>query len=66
MTQTYLTMIGRKQGSDIVQLGTSPDGNMIRWSFRDMTSSSFLWRGEVSADKGATWRTVVEFQARRI
>ena len=66
VTQTYLSMIGRKDGDGIVQLGTSPDGNMIRWSFRDITPGSFLWRGEVSADKGATWRRVVEFVARRV
>ena len=33
VTQSYLSMIGRKEGSDIVQLGKSPDGNLIRWSF---------------------------------
>jgi hypothetical protein len=66
VTQTYLSMIGRKEGDDIVQLGTSPDGNLIRWSFRDIMRDSFLWRGEVSTDKGASWRRIVEFLARRV
>ena len=65
VTQTYLAMVGRKEGSDIVQLGKSPDGNLIRWSFRDITPQSFRWRGEVSVDGGATWRLDVEFLARR-
>lgn len=66
VTQTYLAMIGRKQGSDIVQLGKSPDGSLIRWSFSGITHQSFRWRGEVSVDGGATWRLDVEFLARRI
>jgi hypothetical protein len=48
-----------------VQLGTRPDGQLRRWSFSDITADSFLWRGEVSADNGATWRVVTEFTARR-
>src|SRR4029078_6927583 len=55
VTQSYLSMIGRSEGRDIVQLGKSPDGNSIRWSFRDIARDSFVWRGEVSADAGATW-----------
>jgi hypothetical protein len=66
VTQTYLSMIGRKEGSDIVQLGKSPDGNLIRWSFSEITAESFRWRGEVSVDSSATWRLEVEFLARRM
>jgi hypothetical protein len=66
VTQTYLTMIGRKQGNDIVQLGKSPDGHPIRWSLSEITRDSFLWRGEASADEGKTWRLVVAFTARRM
>jgi hypothetical protein len=66
VTQSYLSMIGRKEGSDIVQLGKSPDGNLIRWSFSEITQKSFRWRGEVSVNNGATWRLDVEFLARRV
>jgi hypothetical protein len=48
-----------------VQLGTRPDGQLARWSFTDITADSFLWRGEVPADAGATWRLVTAFTARR-
>jgi hypothetical protein len=65
VSQTYLTMVGRKDGDAIVQVGTNAEGQPIRWSFRDITPDSFLWRGEVSRDDGATWRTHVEFTARR-
>ena len=65
VTRNFLQMIGRAEGRDIVQLGTRPDGQLARWSFRDITADLFLWRGEVSADEGATWRVVTEFTARR-
>ena len=65
VTRNFLQMIGRAEGRDIVQLGTRPDGQLARWSFADITADSFLWRGEGSADAGATWRVVTEFTARR-
>jgi hypothetical protein len=64
-SQTYSTMIGRAEGADIVQTGSNEAGDAIRWSFRDITENSFVWRGEVSADKGETWRKLVEFTAHR-
>jgi hypothetical protein len=64
--QVYLSMIGRPQGNDIVQLGNAPDGALIRWGFYHVTPGSFLWRGESSRDNGAIWKRVVEFTARRI
>ena len=66
MTRSFLQMIGRAEGSDIVQLGTRPDGQLVRWSFSEIMENSFLWRGELSADQGASWRTNVEFTARRV
>jgi hypothetical protein len=65
VTQTYFTMIGRKEGADIVQLGKSPDGNLIRWSFSEIMPDAFRWRGETSTDARKTWRLAVEFHARR-
>ena len=65
VTQSYLSMIGRRQGEDIVQLGKDADGQPIRWSFSEITAGSFRWRGEVSPDNGKTWRRVVEFVAKR-
>ena len=66
VTLNFLPMIGRSQGDDIVQLGTRPDGTLVRWSFAEITPNSFHWKGEISADQGATWRLNVEFTARRV
>jgi len=65
VARNFLRMIGREESRDIVQLGTRPDGHLVRWSFREITHASFLWRGEVSADNGATWRVNCEFTALR-
>ena len=66
VTQNFLHMIGRAEGCDIVQLGTRPDGQMIRWRFSQITPNSFRWTGEISADAGASWRLQVDFSARRV
>lgn len=66
VTRNFLSMIGRAEGDNIVQLGTRPDGKLARWSFSEITANSFLWRGELSDDDGATWRLHVEFTARRM
>jgi hypothetical protein len=66
VTRSFLQMIGREEGRDIVQLGTRPDGHLLRWRFLQITPNAFLWRGEVSADHGANWRVNVEFTARRM
>jgi hypothetical protein len=59
-------LIGRKQGKDIVQEGKFPDGTPIRWSFREITEDSCLWRGERLERDGRTWKLQVEFRARRV
>ena len=64
VARSFLQMIGRGDGDGIVQLGTRPDRQLVRWSFRDITPNSFLWRGEISADDGASWRSNTEFTAR--
>lgn len=63
--QVYLSMVGRRDGDDIVQLGTNPAGQAVRWSFSEITRDSFLWRGEYSLDRGATWRPRTQFRAWR-
>src|SRR5579871_6705401 len=52
----YTRQLGKAEGADIVQMGTLPDGTAIRWSFREITSNSFHWRGERSPGGGMNWR----------
>lgn len=66
LKQVYLRQLGRARGRDIVQEGKVETGALTRWSFREITPSSFHWLGERSADEGATWQLQVEFFARRI
>jgi hypothetical protein len=65
-TNAYRQQIGRRQGADIVQEGTSEAGALTRWSFTEITPQSFHWKGEASFDTGATWRLLVEVFARRM
>jgi hypothetical protein len=64
--QFYTRQLGRARGNDIVQEGSDSGGTPRRWSFTEITTSSFHWLGERSDDGGATWRMEVEFFARRV
>jgi hypothetical protein len=64
-TNTYRQQIGRKQGADIVQEGTTETGALSRWSFTEITRESFHWKGEASTDKDASWLLLIEVFARR-
>jgi hypothetical protein len=57
--------IGRRIGSDIVQLGARPNGTPTRWTFTEITPDSFRWLGEALEPDGKTWKVEGEFRARR-
>jgi len=62
-------LVGRRQGADIVQEGQEgivAEGHKIRWSFKDITPTSFRWLGEFLESDGKTWRLQAEFRARRM
>jgi hypothetical protein len=59
-------LIGRRDGRDIVQIGTHANGTPIRWMFTEITPDSFRWTGEVLETDGKTWRLEGEFRARRV
>lgn len=58
-------LVGRRHGVDIVQIGTSPNGMPVRWTFANISPNSFLWRGEILEPDGRSWRLQGEFTATR-
>jgi len=62
---SYCSLVGRRAGDRIMQQGEQSDGRPIRWSFNDIKPDSFVWRGEISDDGGATWRLEQEMRATR-
>jgi len=56
---------GGAKGDGIELLGTDIDGAKLRWTFNDIRPESFLWRGEISTDGGATWRVEQVMRLRR-
>ena len=62
---TMYKLSGGADGDRIVLDGDSHDGEPTQWVFEDLTESSFLWRGYVSDDDGASWRLIQEMRATR-
>jgi hypothetical protein len=60
-----LRLTGRRVGERIVQEGELPDGTRLRWTFSDVSQTTFHWTGEVSADSGRSWRLEQEMEATR-
>ncbi len=62
----FVNLVGRQIGDRIVQEGAGPDpGRLERWTFSDITPHAFIWRGEVSFDRGKTWSLEQEMRAAR-
>jgi hypothetical protein len=59
------TLQGGAEGNGIVLTGQDSDGSSLRWSFNDIQTDSFVWRGEKSRDGGKTWRLEEEHQMKR-
>jgi hypothetical protein len=63
----FVTLVGRADGDRIVQDLTDPiaDAPAGRWTFSDITHTSFLWQAETSSDGGRTWTVTHEMKASR-
>ena len=59
------TMEGGLVGDRIVLEGAGSDGSRRRWSFNDLRTDSFVWRGERSEDGGRTWHLNAEYHMTR-
>jgi hypothetical protein len=64
VSQLRIELDGRRQGDDIVQIGTR-QGSPIRWTFSQIRAESFLWQGHILDVDGATWRLEVDINFQR-
>ena len=64
-TNTYIQLIGRKQGEQIILEGPDVDSSPLRWAFSEITPHSFLWTGHISKDGGHTWYMEQQMKAKR-
>jgi hypothetical protein len=64
-SQLRIELVGRRQGDEIVQIGTR-GGRPIRWTFSDIEARSFTWRGHVLNFDGVSWALEVEMKFRRV
>src|SRR5262245_31731363 len=60
-----VTVQGGAEGDRIVLYGVDSDGSQIRWSFNEIESEKFTWRGERSRDGGKTWKLEEEHHMKR-
>ncbi|WP_369142173.1 hypothetical protein [Streptomyces sp. R44] len=58
-------MYARRIDDEIV-MERAAGGDLVRWTFADITADSFHWRNERSTDGGRTWRLDQEVDARRL
>ncbi|MDL5514883.1 putative glycolipid-binding domain-containing protein [Arenibacter sp. M-2] len=54
-------LYGWKENGKIVHEGNDENGNILRWTFQDITDKSFHWKGEFSTDNGKTFTLQAEF-----
>lgn len=55
-----------RQIDDEIVMECATGGDLVRWTFADITADTFHWRNERSADGGRTWRLAQEVDARRL
>jgi hypothetical protein len=65
VTGLEVRVVGRREGNQVIQEGTLPDGTPFRWIFSEMTSKSFRWRREVLRADGTSWVLGIDMRGRR-
>lgn len=61
----YEEQFGRRNGADILQEGVRADGTKTRWTFTEITTDAFHWRGEALYPGKDMWTLEGEFLAKR-
>ncbi|MBI3677763.1 MAG: hypothetical protein HY243_14235 [Proteobacteria bacterium] len=59
----FNVLAGRRENGQLIQEGTA-NGQHIRWTFVEIKTSTFHWKGETLLPDG-TWRLDAEFNGRR-
>jgi hypothetical protein len=65
VSSTISKLYGWKAGNNIVHEGIDEDGNLMRWTFEDITDKSFHWKGEISTDNGKSFELQAEFYGKQ-
>jgi len=65
VTGLVVHLEGRRQGDDIVQIGTR-GGRPIRWTFSEIGARSLRWQGHILEADGFTWKLEVDVHLQRI
>jgi len=60
-----VNLIARQHGDEIWLEGRAPNNDLFRWTFSEITSDRFRWRGYESSDEGLTWFLGEEMIVRR-
>jgi hypothetical protein len=58
-------LLGRPAGDEIRLEGSNDAGELLRWTFSEITPETFTWRGYISSDDGASWHMEEEMRLRR-
>ncbi len=65
ISSTISKLYGWKENNKLIHEGKDEDGNIMRWTFEDITENSFHWKGEISSDDGKTFSLQAEFLGKR-
>jgi hypothetical protein len=58
-------LVARPSGDEIRLEGRNDRGELLRWTFSEITPETFTWRGYISGDDGASWHLEEEMRLRR-
>ncbi|MGD2034043.1 MAG: putative glycolipid-binding domain-containing protein [Bacteroidales bacterium] len=61
VTGAFDRLEGKEIDGELVYEGTDKEGNLQRWTFKEIKQNSFHWTGELSTDGGKTWKLEAEF-----